>query len=53
MRLLIFSYVGNSKMSNNEDFKDSTNAASVALVVGAMVLVPLFPMLMGWFNILK
>ena len=40
-------------MSNNEYFKDSTNAGSVILVVATMVVVPLFPMLMGWFNILK
>jgi hypothetical protein len=39
-------------MSHNEDFKDSTNARSVATVVSVMVLVPLFPMLMGWLNIM-
>lgn len=40
-------------MSDNEYFKDSTNAGSIALVLIVMVLVPLFPMLMGWFNILR
>jgi hypothetical protein len=40
-------------MSDNEDFKDSTNAGSVLLVILAMVVFPLFPMLMGWFNLLK
>jgi hypothetical protein len=39
-------------MSHNEDFKDSTNARSVARVVTVMAVVPLFPMLMGWFNIM-
>jgi hypothetical protein len=40
-------------MSHNEDFKDSTNAGSVLLVILAMVSFPLFPMLMGWFTMLR
>lgn len=39
-------------MSHNEDFKDSTNVRSVVRVVTVMALVPLFPMLMGWYNIM-
>jgi uncharacterized membrane protein len=40
-------------MSHNEDFKDSTGAGQVILVILAMVLFPLFPMLMGWFTMLR
>jgi len=40
-------------MSDNECFKDSTNAGSIALIVVAMVLFPLLPMLMGWYTILR
>lgn len=40
-------------MSHNEDFKDTTGAAQVLLIVGAMVALPLLPMLMGWFTILS
>ena len=40
-------------MSNHEDFKDSTSAGSILLVMGAMVAFPLLPMLMGWFTMLR
>jgi len=40
-------------MSHDEDFKDSTGAGSILLVILAMVLFPLLPMLMGWFTMLR
>ncbi|MEY8215349.1 MAG: hypothetical protein RPR97_12825 [Colwellia sp.] len=40
-------------MSDNEDFKDSTGAGAILLVILTIVAVPLFPMLMGWFSILR
>ncbi len=40
-------------MSHNEDFKDTTGAGQILLIVGAMVALPLLPMLMGWFTVLS
>ncbi|MCW8833504.1 MAG: hypothetical protein OQK09_00960 [Colwellia sp.] len=40
-------------MSHHEDFKDSTGAGQVSLVIIAMLAFPLLPMLMGWFTMLR
>ena len=40
-------------MSHNEDFKDSTGAGLILLVLAAVVAFPLLPMLMGWFTLLR
>ena len=40
-------------MSNDEDFKDSTGVGSILLVIVAMLALPLLPMLMGWFTMLR
>jgi len=40
-------------MSHDEDFKDSTNAGMILLVILAMFALPLLPMLMGWFTMLR
>ncbi|MDP7593848.1 MAG: hypothetical protein QF552_14350 [Litorilituus sp.] len=40
-------------MSHNEDFKDSTGVAQILLIIGAIVALPLLPMLMGWFTLLS
>jgi len=40
-------------MSENEDFKDSTGLGLISLVLVAMIAMPLLPMLMGWFTILR
>ena len=38
---------------HEENFKDSTSAVNVVMIIGAMVAMPLLPMLMGWFTILR
>ncbi len=40
-------------MSHNEDFKDSSSKRHLAMVLIALVALPLLPMLMGWFTILN
>jgi len=57
MRTLIlvvsFYRLGSSSMSHNEDFKDSSSKRHLAMVLVAIVAMPLLPMLMGWFTILN
>lgn len=36
-----------------EDFKDTTSALNIALVLVAVVALPLLPMLMGWYTLLR
>jgi len=48
-----FAMLGNSKMSHDESFKDSTGTSQVLLIVAAMFAFPLLPMLMGWFTMLR
>jgi len=52
MRALNFQFK-ESKMSNSEQFKDSTSIGH--LLVGLIVLVcaPLLPTVMGWFTLLS
>jgi len=38
---------------HEEDFKDSTSAINILLIVVAMVSMPLLPMLMGWYTLLR
>lgn len=38
---------------HDEDFKDTTSAINIIMVIVAMVFMPLLPMLMGWFTILR
>ncbi len=38
---------------HEEDFKDTTSALNVLMVIVAILTVPLFPMLMGWFTLLR
>lgn len=38
---------------HDENFKDSTSALNVAMVIVAMIAMPLLPMLMGWFTLLR
>ena len=40
-------------MSNNEDFKDTTSAINVLMIIAAAIAMPLLPMLMGWFTMLR
>jgi hypothetical protein len=40
-------------MSHNEDFKDSTSTINVLMIIVAVVAMPLLPMLMGWFTMLR
>ena len=39
--------------SHEENFKDSTSAINVLMIVVAILTVPLLPMLMGWFTLLR
>ena len=45
--------MSNNTSPNNEEFKDSTGAGQILLAIAALVALPLLPMLMGWFNILR
>lgn len=38
---------------HQEDFKDTTSAINVTMIVVAMITFPLLPMLMGWFTLLR
>jgi hypothetical protein len=38
---------------HEEDFKDTTSAINVLMIVVAIIAVPLLPMLMGWFTLLR
>lgn len=38
---------------HEEDFKDPTSAVNVIMVIVAMFAMPLLPMLMGWYTLLK
>ena len=38
---------------HEEDFKDTTSAPNMALIILAMLAMPLLPMLMGWFTMLR
>jgi hypothetical protein len=40
-------------MSNNEDFKDTTSTINVLMIIVAAIAMPLLPMLMGWFTMLR
>ncbi len=40
-------------MSHDEDFKDSTGVGTILFVIITILAVPLFPMLMGWFSLLR
>jgi hypothetical protein len=40
-------------MSHNEDFKDSSSKRHLFMVVVALFAMPLLPMLMGWFTMLR
>ncbi len=40
-------------MSHDEDFKDGTGPGLILLVILAMLALPLLPMLMGWFTMLR
>jgi hypothetical protein len=41
-------------MSNHDDdFKDTTSTINVLMVVAAMLAMPLLPMIMGWFTMLR
>tara|TARA_B110000467_G_C18298896_1_gene469925 strand:+ start:355 stop:531 length:177 start_codon:yes stop_codon:yes gene_type:complete len=49
-----FSRLGNLDMSHpQEDFKDTTSAINICMVLVALVAMPLLPMLMGWFTLLR
>jgi len=39
--------------SHEENFKDTTSAVNIIMVIVAMVCFPLLPMLMGWFTLLR
>jgi len=38
---------------HEEDFKDTTSAVNIVTMLVALVTIPLFPMLMGWFTLLR
>jgi len=38
---------------HEEDFKDTTSTINVVMVIVAILTVPLFPMLMGWYTLLR
>lgn len=40
-------------MSHNEDFKDTSSKRHLVMVLVALVAMPLLPMLMGWFTMLR
>lgn len=40
-------------MSHEEDFKDTTGAGQILLILVALIACPLLPMLMGWFTLLS
>ena len=41
-------------MSNhNEDFKDTTSVFNLITILTVVIVMPLLPMLMGWFTMLR
>lgn len=40
-------------MSQNENFKDSSSKRHLAMAIVALFALPLLPMLMGWFTLLR
>jgi hypothetical protein len=50
---VLFNRVGSSRMSDNQDFKDSSSKRHLAMILVTVVAMPLLPMLMGWFTILS
>ena len=36
-----------------EDFKDTTSAIHLVMILVALVAMPLLPMVMGWFTLLR
>lgn len=40
-------------LHHEEDFKDTTSALNILMVIVAMVALPLLPMLMGWYTLLR
>jgi len=38
---------------HEEDFKDTTSAIDIATIATAVLFMPLLPMLMGWFTLLR
>ncbi|MFQ3208589.1 MAG: hypothetical protein ACI9U5_000332 [Colwellia sp.] len=38
---------------HKEDFKDTSSFIHLAMILLAMVAMPLLPMLMGWFTMLR
>lgn len=50
---VLFNRVGNSSMSDNQDFKDSSSKRHLAMILVTLVAMPLLPMVMGWFTILS
>ena len=38
---------------HEEEFKDTTSAVNVAMIIVAMFAMPLLPMLMGWYTLLS
>ncbi|WP_281286814.1 hypothetical protein [Colwellia echini] len=41
-------------MSNHdEDFKDSTSVLNLVTILTVLIFMPLLPMLMGWFTMLR
>lgn len=44
--------IGKLKMSQNEEFKDSSSKRHLFMILAALVAFPLLPMLMGWYTVL-
>ncbi|WP_289847612.1 MULTISPECIES: hypothetical protein [Colwellia] len=40
-------------MSDHEDFKDTTSAVNILTLTAVIICVPLLPMLMGWYSLLR
>jgi hypothetical protein len=38
---------------HEEDFKDTTSAINIVAMLVALIALPLLPMLMGWFTLLR
>jgi len=52
MRALNF-VVKEIKMSDNEDFKDSSSISHLLVAIIVLFAAPLLPMLMGWYTLLS